>query len=181
MIAAFRRGVRFECSRCGKCCSSLSSQVQLTLAEARRISARLGLSLAEFLKRRCRVSLHTAGDREHSVEVPTITLKTTRAGHCPFLTGSGECGIHEVKPLFCAHAPFVRDVADGGELLWQAIAASCPGVGSGSLYRPSHIKQMLRREKALARDEFLEIRRDEDDARLVMRSAQRSARSKEER
>jgi len=142
----------------------------MTLAEARRISARLGMTLAEFLKRRCRVRREIVGAGRQRLAVPTITVKT-RDGRCPFLTASGACGIHDVKPLFCAQAPFVWDVAEGGERLWRAISRYCPGVGRGPLYRPERIKRMLRREKDLAHDEFREASQASRDARLALRCA----------
>jgi len=170
MIAAFRRGVRFRCTRCGKCCTSLSSDVRMTLAEARRISARIGMTLSAFLRRRCRVRREIAGDGGGRVAVPTITIKT-RHGRCPFLAPTGECGIHDVKPLFCAQAPFVWDVAEGGEGLWQAIRGYCPGVGQGPLYRPQRIRRMLQREKELAHAEFREASRASGDSALALRHA----------
>jgi len=139
----------------------------MTLAEARRIGARLGMTLPAFLKRRCRVRREMVGDVGRQVAVPTITIKT-RNGRCPFLSPSGECGIHDVKPLFCAQAPFVWDVAEGGERLWRAIRAYCPGVGQGPLYRPERIRRMLQREKELARDEFHEVSGASEDSALAL-------------
>ena len=153
MIAAFRRGVRFECTQCGKCCTSLSTAIPISRAEARTISRTLGVTLKALLTRWCRVRQTVVQHGNRRVTLRTITIKA-RGGRCLFVATNGECRIHEVKPLFCRHAPFVGDVAEGGEPLWQAIRRYCPGVGRGPLYTPARIRQMLRREQASVREDF---------------------------
>ncbi|MDD2471607.1 MAG: YkgJ family cysteine cluster protein [Dehalococcoidales bacterium] len=105
----------FPCFLCGECCSRY--QVRVTMAEAKRISEKLGMEWESFLE-------HYTDSRwpgERSL------LLNHRNGACIFLKrASGEhvaiCSIHGFKPDSCIQwtpGPFRRECRDGLKRLWN--------------------------------------------------------------
>lgn len=117
--AFFRRGaLRFDCTRCGKCCSgSPEEQVFLFPGEAERIRRHLSLSGAWF---RRRYLDRYEGD-------PVLRLRDD--GSCVFL-GKDGCRIYRARPLQCRSYPFWPEIVKNRRN-WQAEARACEGIGRG--------------------------------------------------
>ena len=124
-------GLRFECTRCGRCCTG-EGYVWLSDARIDRIAAYLGISPRAFLRRHVRL----VGDRLSLVEKANTD--------CVFWEREAGCTIYEVRPTQCRTFPFwpenLESPAD-----WEETAAECPGAGRGRLHGAGEILVQLRR------------------------------------
>lgn len=118
----YDKGLRFECQRCGECCTSRGeyAYVYVNHAEREALAAHLGLSPADFLARYC-------------TEEDGWTVLRMDRPECPFLTPERACGVYPARPVQCATWPFWRD--NLRRETWEgAVASTCPGVGRGRLH-----------------------------------------------
>jgi Fe-S-cluster containining protein len=125
------RGLRFECTACGKCCINHGDyqHVFLTEQDIDRTSAALDISRREFLRRYTR---RVHGER----------ILRDRDDRCVFLDPDGLCRIYETRPLQCRTFPFWKENLN--PRAWKnAIARDCPGVGRGKVVRRATIEMYL--------------------------------------
>lgn len=123
----YSKGLRFECQRCGRCCTRHGehSFVYLSETEATAIAGHLGLTDLEFRERYCEV-----------VE-GWLTLRTDSPA-CPFLGEGNTCKVYEVRPVQCSTWPFWTENLKRAE--WEGpLAELCPGVGKGPLHPQAEI------------------------------------------
>jgi Fe-S-cluster containining protein len=118
------RGLRFECTGCGGCCTARGqyAHVYLNPDELRDLADELGLSAGEFRRR------YTFKD-----EYGYTQLRFDDAS-CVFLErDTNRCTVYGARPTQCRTFPFWRDLVRDGK--WTAEArALCEGVGRG----PAH-------------------------------------------
>jgi hypothetical protein len=103
----------------------------------------LGVSRGEFLARYCREVLINGARR--------LSLKEKPGFDCIFWEAGG-CSVYARRPLQCRSHPFWP-----GNLVsrrrWEAVGASCPGIGRGELHGREEIEGWLRmREEDLLID-----------------------------
>lgn len=122
----FDGGLRFECTRCGHCCSGTPGKVFLTDEEAEQIAGFLKLDPAAFRK-------------EYLVTAPysEASLREIPGNDCVFLV-EGKCSIYEVRPEQCRTYPFWLGILRSKEA-WDKEAGECPGMGKGRLYTKEEI------------------------------------------
>ena len=125
-------GLRFECTRCGGCCTARGeyAHVYLNPDELADLADELGLSIREFRRR------YTFRDEYGYTQLrfPDST--------CVFLErDTNRCTVYGARPTQCRTFPFWRDLVRDGRWTDEA-RALCEGVGRG----PAH-----RREDAEAR------------------------------
>ena len=118
----YRDGLRFECTRCGNCCSGDPGYVWASKEEIGRIARHLGRD-DDWL------------DRKHLRRVGFRYSLTEKAGgDCIFLKrvgGETSCSIHSVRPLQCRTWPF-WNVNLRSRAAWNdAHDRICPGMDSG--------------------------------------------------
>src|SRR6185295_15652031 len=90
----YAKGLRFECTMCGACCTGGAGYVAFTEAEGDRIAHRLGLTKAGFYERYAH-----KGSRGWSLN----ERKTEHGLDCIFLDrvsmpGKAICGLYEDRP-----------------------------------------------------------------------------------
>ncbi|UCH05964.1 MAG: YkgJ family cysteine cluster protein [Candidatus Thorarchaeota archaeon] len=143
-------GVRFECTKCGACCSQKDILITLTAKDIARMSSSLGLSVDETL--RALDFYVVSPGQEIPVglkEIPTINtergpawvaLKKMDGKECVFLKDN-LCMIHEIRPSVCVSFPFIFKEGDG-EFEWGLSAKKeiCPGIGTGPEIEPSELE-----------------------------------------
>ena len=123
----YRDGLRFECTRSGKCCRAHGEYDQgyLDDAETAAIAALREQSVATFEAEMCQRD--DAGDR----------VLVFRDGACPLLDGAA-CGVYEARPVQCRTWPFWRE--NLRKKIWdREIATFCPGVGRGPVHSAEEI------------------------------------------
>lgn len=133
--------IRFECIRCGACCSSKEMLVTVTGRDVSRIALALGLDAGQML-RVIDFYLHVENDPlplglRHIDRVRTekglaiLALKKNEVGACVFLENN-LCLIHPARPGVCRAFPFVF-FKDARATSWglSALNTLCPGLGQG--------------------------------------------------
>lgn len=119
------RPFRFDCHRCGNCCTHGDGFVWLADGEDARLAAAFGLGTDEFRARFVRtVNDPLTGElREALREVDDGRA----SGRCALLEGSNTCSVYTARPQHCATFPYwssVLDDADG----FERARAICPGI-----------------------------------------------------
>lgn len=121
-------GLRFECTRCGNCCTGPPGVVMVSPDEERAIAARLGLTVERF---RAAYTRAARGGRS------LIEVEGAGGLDCVFLrreaqNGRALCAIYEDRPTQCRTWPFWPSVV-GSAPAWAAAARRCPGMGRGQV------------------------------------------------
>jgi len=126
----YKDGLRFECLRCGSCCSGFSGTVRVSDAEIAALAQRLDLPEAEFRR-----------DYTRTVRGGAISLVEKKNTDCIFFDKERGCTVYEDRPRQCRTWPFWRyNVYSPGH--WKREAKRCPGMNSGQLYTADLIKKM---------------------------------------
>jgi Fe-S-cluster containining protein len=122
----FTAGLRFDCGRCGDCCTGPPGRVGFDTAELGAMARHLGILPFQFLRDHAR----RIDGRWSLREVP----RENGDHDCEFLrrdaAGLARCSIQPVKPLQCRTFPFWKDVL-ASEAAWRARARRCAGMRSG--------------------------------------------------
>ena len=117
-------GLRFECTKCGDCCTNRGeyAHVYVNEEENEALAAFLGLSLRAFKRRYTFVD--DDGWRQLSF----------RGKSCVFLDlATNLCQVHPARPTQCRTFPFWREFVVDGE--WsEEVRSLCEGIGRGPLY-----------------------------------------------
>lgn len=129
------RGLRFECTMCGSCCTGPSGFVLFTDEEADAMAGEVGVSRDEFIARYTR---DTSLGR-------SLAEKPSAFGQdCVFLDrekipGKAVCGLYGSRPTQCRTWPFWKS-----NLLsrrhWEHASKGCPGMNRGPLTDPETIR-----------------------------------------
>ena len=139
----YQAGLRFECTRCSKCCRHTPGYVFLSSSDLDVLSAALGMDRQRFLREYCRrVPLGMAR---------RISLKEKENLDC-ILWENGGCSVYEARPLQCRSFPFWSGCVSSPEE-WEIHARQCPGMGKGALHSRAEIERWLAQR---LRDGFLE-------------------------
>lgn len=123
----FDPGIRFICQRCGVCCTGVPGTIYVAPEEIYSISASLGLTDAEVIRRH----LYPFQD--------SYSIKEDDRGHCVFFNEG--CAIYAARPLQCRAFPFwFRNLRS--EAHWHEVQRQCPGIGRGQRHSREAILQL---------------------------------------
>ena len=123
-------GLRFECTRCGKCCTGTPGYVWVTEEGLEAIADFLGQPLDEVRATRTRTA-HRG-----------LTLREKANGDCVFYDRTEGCTIYPVRPPQCRTWPFWESNVASPEA-WQQTCDVCPGSGTGELIPAEEITRRL--------------------------------------
>jgi Fe-S-cluster containining protein len=126
----YKDGLRFECLRCGSCCSGFSGTVRVSDVEISALAHRLGLPEADFRKQYTRV-----------VGGGTISLIEKKNKDCILFDREKGCTVYEDRPRQCRTWPFWRYNVYSPRH-WKREAKRCPGMNRGRMYPLTLIKKM---------------------------------------
>jgi uncharacterized protein len=129
----YRQGLRFECTRCSKCCRHTPGYVFLSEADVDRLIDALEVGRQIFLSRYCRHVQYGP--------VRRISLREKANLDC-MLWDAGGCSAYEARPLQCRSFPFWGSCLAGLEQ-WQRQGRQCPGIGAGRLHTVQEIEGWL--------------------------------------
>jgi Fe-S-cluster containining protein len=120
----YRAGLRFECSRCGRCCRG-AGNVWVSDSEIAELARELELSEGELR------ALHTRHSRRagHS----GVVLRQKRNQDCVFWDDARGCRVYRVRPRQCRTYPFWQAVVSSPGS-WEAEGEHCPGIGHGPVH-----------------------------------------------
>lgn len=126
----YRDGLRFECTRCGNCCTGAPGVVWVTDENIEDIAAYRNEKFAEVYARFTR----PFGSKR--------SLREKENGDCIFYDRSQGCTIYSVRPPQCRTWPFWHSNVDT-ETDWQRTCKTCPGAGQGELIPVEEITRRL--------------------------------------
>ena len=131
-------GLRFDCTRCQRCCRIEPGFVFLSANDLEQLAAHLGLTTTEVRERYCR-DVDAGG-------VTRLSLDERENYDCTFW-GEGGCRVYEARPLQCRSFPFwPSHLSD--EQNWRDAARDCPGIDIGPLHSNLEITYWLARREA---------------------------------
>ena len=134
----FAAGLRFDCTRCQRCCRIDPGVVLLSQNDLDQLSAFLDLPEREVRERYCRV-VDMGG-------VMQLSLREQANYDC-VLWEEGGCSVYAARPLQCRSFPFwPAQLAD--EESWRMAGEDCPGIDSGPLHSAIEIDYWLSRREA---------------------------------
>ncbi|MEM7680691.1 MAG: YkgJ family cysteine cluster protein [Planctomycetota bacterium] len=124
----YREGLKFECTRCGNCCTGPPGYVWFSPEEGRAIAKHLGVSESAFLRR--------YAERKLGRWSLTEVHRGPDQNDCVFLTrdeqGKAGCSVYPVRPTQCQTWPFWPSNLESQDA-WDESAAHCPGMRSGKV------------------------------------------------
>lgn len=127
----FRDGLRFECTRCGACCTGAPGYVWVD-AEA---IARLAEYRGEPVDRFARSFVRRIGDRYSLIERP--------GGDCVFWDRAAGCTVYPARPSQCRTWPFWTENLES-PATWKRVESTCPGAGQGTWFSVEQIEAAAR-------------------------------------
>lgn len=122
--------LRFECQRCGACCSTWQGRVHVRPEDIPGLAGALGLLPGQFIVEYTKREL--LGDSY-------LVLKDN--GYCIFYEND-VCTVNSVKPGACYAWPFWRRVCTA-KRGWKKASRRCPGIGKGRVWSPEEIEARL--------------------------------------
>jgi Fe-S-cluster containining protein len=124
----FDDGLRFECRRCGGCCTGSPGTVYVAADELQPLADFLEIDIGELQRR-------YLGPLRDS-----FTIREHPDGRCLFYANG--CAIYPARPRQCATYPFWLNNLRS-EAKWKAAARECPGIGSGKRFSREQILAIL--------------------------------------
>lgn len=128
----YHKGLKFQCTACGNCCTGAPGYVWVERAEIETLSAAIGVEPEEFIEK-------------HTRQVGAGTSLVEFAnGDCVFFDGvTRRCKVYLHRPRQCRTWPFWEStLAD--EVDWARTARGCPGIGRGPLVPLEEIEAQVR-------------------------------------
>jgi Fe-S-cluster containining protein len=127
----YHDGLRFECTRCGHCCTGAPGFVWVDEAEISAIAQYRGETLTDTLAFYTR----PVGRRR--------SLRERLNGDCVFWDREAGCTVYPVRPRQCRTWPFWESNVATPEA-WQRTCEVCPGSGKGELISAEEITRRLK-------------------------------------
>lgn len=129
--AWYHAGLRFECTRCGNCCTGEPGYVWLNDEEVATIAQAVEMPESEFL------AMYTK-------KAPRgITLREKGNGDCIFFDRARGCTIYTIRPRQCRTWPFWESNVESRRA-WESMRRGCPGAGQGELIPAEEITKRLK-------------------------------------
>jgi Fe-S-cluster containining protein len=126
----YKDGLRFTCTRCGKCCGGAPGFVWVNADEIRAIAEYRSEPVQELRDRFTRL----IGIRRSLREKPD--------GECVFYDKNAGCTVYPVRPRQCRTWPFWETNVKTPEN-WEHTCEICPGSGHGELISAEEITRRL--------------------------------------
>ena len=134
----WKKGLRFECTRCSACCRHEPGFVFLSSNDFRRLLKHSGLAFRQFIDTFIK-----------KVDIGTgyaLSLKEKPNNDC-ILWGEHGCTAYDARPVQCSTFPFWQGVIDT-VADWDSESVDCPGIGHGSLIPAERIGECLWQRRA---------------------------------
>ena len=127
----FSTGLKFECTRCGACCSGKPGFVWVNDEEIEGLARVLQLPVVEVRAM-------------HTFDTPRGRSNRERDnGDCIYYKHGEGCTVYEARPRQCRSWPFWESNLTTPKA-WDATVAACPGAGTGSLISEDEILARVR-------------------------------------
>jgi Fe-S-cluster containining protein len=111
----YKKGLRFQCTGCGQCCTKEPGYVWLSAAEIDAMVSHLQISKEEFMKRYTRSVFGRISLLESKLNFDCVFLKDKK------------CQIYSVRPKQCRTFPWWNENLESKEA-WKETAQRCEGI-----------------------------------------------------
>ncbi len=111
----YKKGLRFACTECGRCCTGEPGYVWINQEEIEEMAEFLQISVKEF------VQLYT-----REVDGELALKEYPRTFECIFLR-DGKCRVYKARPKQCRTFPFWPENVES-EKAWEKAAKRCEGI-----------------------------------------------------
>src|SRR5438309_1796879 len=127
----YENGLRFQCTRCGHCCTGAPGYVWVNEEELTALAQFRGEPVEEIRE------FHTrqVGQRRTLCEKPN--------GDCVYWDKEAGCTVYPVRPRQCRTWPFWESNVVTPEA-WKRTCEVCPGSGQGELIPAEEIARRLK-------------------------------------
>jgi Fe-S-cluster containining protein len=127
----FEKGLRFECTQCGDCCTGAPGFVWVNSEEIAALAEEVGLDVPAFEAKYVR----KVGIRKSLIEFDN--------GDCVFFDRQArKCSVYNGRPRQCRTWPFWQSNVQSEEA-WKQTCEVCPGSGQGKLYPMEHVLHQI--------------------------------------
>jgi Fe-S-cluster containining protein len=127
----YRDGLRFECTRCGNCCTGEPGYVWLNKKEIATLARVVELPKDDFLAAYTKMAPRG------------VTLREKSNGDCIFFDRQRGCTIYQNRPRQCRTWPFWESNVESSQS-WESMRHGCPGAGQGELIPVEEITRRLK-------------------------------------
>ncbi len=124
----FDNGIRFECQKCGACCTGSPGSIYVDKSELSSIAKFLKIPVSDFKEIYLYPFKNSYSIREHS------------DGRCFFYEDG--CKIYPVRPGQCSSYPFWFTNLRS-EKNWQNVSNECIGIGKGTIHSKKKILEIV--------------------------------------
>lgn len=111
----YKKGLRFACTECGKCCTGEPGYVWISQEEVEKMAKFMKISVKEFIQMYTR-----------QVDGALSLKEYPRTYECIFLR-DGKCQVYGARPKQCRTFPFWPENLES-EKAWEETAKRCEGV-----------------------------------------------------
>jgi uncharacterized protein len=111
----YKKGLRFQCTGCGQCCTKEPGYVWLSADEIHAIAAHLHISKEEFIRRYTRSVFGRISLLENKITFDCVFLKDKK------------CQIYPVRPQQCRTFPWWKENLES-PAAWKETALRCEGI-----------------------------------------------------
>jgi Fe-S-cluster containining protein len=130
----YHKGLRFECTQCGACCSGEPGYVWVEEEEIDAMAQSMELSVEKFESQFVR----RIGTQKSLREYPD--------GDCILLDPEDRtCLVYEGRPTQCRTWPFWDSTVETKKA-WKETCQECPGAGKGQLYSLDEIEYQRKKK-----------------------------------
>jgi Fe-S-cluster containining protein len=126
----YRDGLRFECTRCGACCTGAPGYVWVNEEEIAALARHRGEPVGQATQ----LYTRPVGQRR--------SLRERANGDCVFYDREAGCTVYSVRPRQCRTWPFWESNLGTPEE-WERTCRVCPGSGKGELIPAEEITRRL--------------------------------------
>jgi Fe-S-cluster containining protein len=126
----YQDGLRFECHRCGNCCTGAPGSVSVTDAEVTALADHLAMTEPAFRATYTR----DLGQGE-------VSLREKANLDCVFFDRAVGCTVYAARPTQCRTWPFWRAVVRT-PAAWAEAAKHCHGMNQGARHDASRIRRV---------------------------------------
>jgi len=123
----YDKGLAFECTRCGACCTGAPGYVWVDEKEIAELAAFRGETVDEFTRKFVRL----VGKSVSLIEKP--------GGDCIFWDKTQGCTVYPARPVQCRTWPFWPENIESPES-WEHVTNICPGSGQGRVFTVEEIR-----------------------------------------
>lgn len=131
----YKKGVRFSCTQCGRCCTGPEGFVWVNNNEIKKIAQYLNISIEELKEKHTHLvereenpkssSLKKHKKKRSLTEIPSE--KNPGDFDCTFLAEDGACSIYPHRPKQCRTYPFWPEILKSRRS-WEDEARYCEGI-----------------------------------------------------